>query len=92
MLTRPFGNLCCGAEFLKEHSMRAAHPEFRKIRSRRLAGPANADLDGATGFLFHRASAPGFLGSHCRIFATFAMKVRLDHMRKADMAQAFSWK
>jgi starch synthase len=57
----------------------------------RTGGLAETIVDGETGFLFDRASAPGFLGSLCRAFSTFGMKDRLDHMRRAAMAQAFSW-
>jgi starch synthase len=52
----------------------------------RTGGLAETIVDGETGFLFDRASAPGFLGSLCR-----ALSDRLDHMRRAAMAQAFSW-
>lgn len=57
----------------------------------RTGGLAETIVDGETGFLFDRASAPGFLGSLCRAFSTFGIKDRLDHMRRAAMAQAFSW-
>src|SRR3954453_85490 len=57
----------------------------------RTGGLAETIVDAETGFLFDRASAPGFLGSLCRAFSTFGMKDRLDHMRRAAMAQAFSW-
>src|SRR3954452_15255207 len=35
--------------------------------------------------------SPGFLGSLCRALSSFGMKDRLDHMRRATMAQALSW-
>jgi starch synthase len=57
----------------------------------RTGGLAETILDGQTGFLFARPSADGFLGSLCRAFSTFGMKDRLDQMRRAAMAQAFSW-
>jgi starch synthase len=57
----------------------------------RTGGLAETILDGETGFLFARPSADGFLGSLCRAFSTFGMKDRLDEMRRAAMAQAFSW-
>lgn len=57
----------------------------------RTGGLAETIVNGETGFLFDRPSAPGFLGSLCRAFSTFGMKDRLDHMRRAAMAQAFSW-
>jgi starch synthase len=57
----------------------------------RTGGLAETIVDGETGFLFDRASASGFLGSLCRAFSTFGTKDRLDQMRRAAMAQAFSW-
>lgn len=57
----------------------------------RTGGLAETIRDGETGFLFDHPSAPGFLGSLCRAFSTFGMKDRLDHMRRAAMAQAFNW-
>ena len=57
----------------------------------RTGGLAETIVDGETGFLFGRASADGFLSGLCRAFSTFGMKDRLDQMRRAAMAQAFSW-
>jgi starch synthase len=57
----------------------------------RTGGLAETILDGETGFLFGKPSANGFLGGLCRAFSTFGMKDDLDRMRRAAMAQAFSW-
>jgi starch synthase len=57
----------------------------------RTGGLAETILDGETGFLFGKPSADGFLGGLCRAFSTFGMKDHLDRMRRAAMAQAFSW-
>ena len=67
-------------------------PDAWSTRIGRPGGLAETIVDGETGFLFDRASAPGFLGSLCRAFSTFGIKDRLDQMRRAAMAQAFSWR
>jgi starch synthase len=54
-------------------------------------GLAETISDGATGFLFEKPSANRLLGSLCRAFSAFGMKDHLDQMRRAAMAQAFSW-
>jgi starch synthase len=57
----------------------------------RTGGLSETILDGETGFLFGKPSADGLLGGLCRAFSTFGMKDNLDRMRRAAMAQAFSW-
>jgi starch synthase len=57
----------------------------------RTGGLAETILDGETGFLFGKPSNDSFLGGLCRAFSTFGMKDHLDRMRRAAMAQAFSW-
>ncbi len=57
----------------------------------RTGGLAETIVDGETGFLFDRASAPGFLGSLLPGLLDLRHEDRLDHMRRAAMAQAFSW-
>ena len=57
----------------------------------RTGGLSETIMDGETGFLFGKPSADGLLGGLCRAFSTFGMKDNLDRMRRAAMAQAFSW-
>lgn len=57
----------------------------------RTGGLAETILDGQTGFLFERPSSDGFLAGLCRAFSTYGMKDRIDRMRRAAMAQSFSW-
>jgi starch synthase len=57
----------------------------------RTGGLSETILDGETGFPFGKPSADGLLGGLCRAFSTFGMKDHLDRMRRAAMAQAFSW-
>src|SRR6201994_266653 len=54
-------------------------------------GLAETITDGETGFLFERPSSDRFLGGLCRAFSAYGMKDQLDRMRRAAMAQAFSW-
>ena len=57
----------------------------------RTGGLAETIVDGETGFLFERPSSDRFLGGLCRAFSAYGMKDQLDRMRRAAMAQAFSW-
>jgi starch synthase len=54
-------------------------------------GLAETIKDGETGFLFAQPSPESFRGGVRRAFEAFAVKDRLDTMRRSAMARSFSW-
>jgi starch synthase len=54
-------------------------------------GLAETITDGETGFLFSQPSTDSFLGGIRRAFSAFAIKERLDFMRRSAMSRSFSW-
>ena len=57
----------------------------------RTGGLAETIVDGETGFLFTHPSTESFLGGIRRAFTTFAVKDRLNLMRRSAMSRSFSW-